>query len=205
MKTPIIFDCEFLCLEGSRSRFWCAAHDPDPVIAQIGAVKFGLEGDFPLLGTYKAYVRPIDRFGNRYGIDPFFTKLTGITEEHIEVEGIALEEALTGVDSFSGGARLWSWGKDELNMVAISCYVAGVQPSIPAHRFDNAVKLLIAAGMPIADLAKTPSNKLADYYGVEHPPLRGHDALDDALSVSYTLQHLMQTEKLQPEVFDRTR
>jgi hypothetical protein len=171
---------------------------------QIGAVKFGLEGDFPLLGTYKAYVRPIDRFGNRYGIDPFFTKLTGITEEHIEVEGIALEEALTGVDSFSGGARLWSWGKDELNMVAISCYVAGVQPSIPAHRFDNAVKLLIAAGMPIADLAKTPSNKLADYYGVEHPPLRGHDALDDALSVSYTLQHLMQTEKLQPEVFDRT-
>jgi hypothetical protein len=89
-------------------------------------------------------------------------------------------------------------------MVAISCYVAGVQPSIPAHRFDNAVKLLIAAGMPIADLAKTPSNKLADYYGVEHPPLRGHDALDDALSVSYTLQHLMQTEKLQPEVFDRT-
>jgi DNA polymerase III epsilon subunit-like protein len=49
-----------------------------------------------------------------------------------------------------------------------------------------------------------PSNKLADYYGVEHPPLRGHDALDDALSVSYTLQHLMQTEKLQPEVFDRT-
>jgi DNA polymerase III epsilon subunit-like protein len=204
MKTAIIFDCEFLCLEGSRSRFWCAAHDPDPVIAQIGAVKFGLEGDFPLLGTYKAYVRPIDRFGNRYGIDPFFTKLTGITEEHIEVEGIALEEALTGVDSFSGGARLWSWGKDELNMVAISCYVAGVQPSIPAHRFDNAVKLLIAAGMPIADLAKTPSNKLADYYGVEHPPLRGHDALDDALSVSYTLQHLMQTEKLQPEVFDRT-
>jgi hypothetical protein len=90
-------------------------------------------------------------------------------------------------------------------MVAISCYVAGVQPFIPAHRFDNAVKLLIAAGMPIADLAKTPSNKLADYYGVEHPPLRGHDALDDALSVSYTLQHLMQTEKLQPEVFDRTR
>ena len=58
MKTAILFDCEFLCLEGSQRRFWCAAHDPDPVVVQIGAVKLGLEGDFPLLDTYKAYVRP---------------------------------------------------------------------------------------------------------------------------------------------------
>lgn len=204
MKTAIIFDCEFLCLEGSQRRFWCAAHDPDPVIAQIGAVKLGLERDFPLLETYKAYVRPIDRYGNRYAIDPFFTKLTGITGETIEAEGVALQEALSGIDRFSGAARFWSWGKDELNMVAISCYIAGVQPPIPADRFDNAVKLLLAAGMPIEDLVKTPSNKLADYYGVEHPPLQAHDALDDALSVSYTLQHLMKAGKLRPEAFDRT-
>lgn len=205
MKTAIIFDCEFLCLEGSRSRFWCAAHDPDPVIAQIGAVKLGLEGDFPLLDTYKAYVRPIDRFGDRYAIDPFFTKLTGITEGRIDAEGVTLQEALADLDSFSEGARFWSWGKDELNMVAISCYVAGARPAIPAYRFDNAVKLLIAAGMPIEDLAKTPSNKLADYYGVEHPSLQAHDALDDALSISYTLQYLMMTGRLPPEVFDRMR
>jgi DNA polymerase III epsilon subunit-like protein len=198
MKTAIVFDCEFLCLEGSQRRFWCAAHDPDPVIAQIGAVKLGIEGDFPLLDTYKAYVRPIDRFG----VDPFFTRLTGITEEIIEVEGVALEDALSSIDSFSEGARFWSWGKDELNMVAISCYITGVQPSIPAYRFDNAVKLLLAAGMPIEDLAKTPSNKLADYYGVGHPELRGHDALDDALSISYTLQYLLKSGRLQPKTFE---
>ncbi|UCI17144.1 exonuclease domain-containing protein [Mesorhizobium sp. B2-1-8] len=203
MKTAIIFDCEFLCLEGSQRRFWCAAHDPDPIIAQIGAARLGLEGDFPVLGTHKAYIRPIDRFGERYALDPFFTRLTGITEEVIEAEGVELEEALAGIDRFSDGARFWSWGKDELNMIAISCYVAGIEPSIPANRFDNAVKLLIAAGMPIEDLARTPSNKLADYYGVEHPPLQGHDALDDALSVTYTLQHLMKTGKLRPDVFDR--
>ncbi|MBP2562259.1 inhibitor of KinA sporulation pathway (predicted exonuclease) [Neorhizobium galegae] len=202
MKTAIVFDCEFLCLEGSQRRFWCAAHDPDPVIAQIGAVKLGLEADFPIVDTFKAYVQPTDRYGNRYALDPFFTKLTGITEENIEAEGVALPDALTQVDSFSGGAQFWSWGKDELNMVAISCYVAGIQTPIPAHRFDNAVKLLLAAGMPVEDLAKTPSNKLADYYSVQHPPLQGHDALDDALSVSYTLQHLMKVGQLRPEVFD---
>ncbi|WP_404927374.1 3'-5' exonuclease [Mesorhizobium sp. ORM16] len=202
MKTAIIFDCEFLCLEGSQRRFWCAAHDPDPVIAQIGAVRLGLEDDFPVLGTHKAYVRSIDRFGRRYALDPFFTELTGITEEKLEIEGVALGEALVDVDRFSNGARFWSWGKDELNMIAISCYIAGIPASIPAARFDNAVKLLISAGMPIEDLARTPSNKLADYYGVEHPPLQGHDALDDALSVTYTLQHLMKTGKLRPDAFD---
>ncbi|NTF43321.1 3'-5' exonuclease [Rhizobium rhizogenes] len=201
MKTIIIFDCEFLCLEGSQRRFWCAAHDPDPVIAEIGAVKLGLEGDFPILATYKAYIRPIDRFGNQYALDPFFTALTGISEEIISAEGMSLQDALAGLDGFSDGAGFWSWGKDELNMMAISCYVAGIQPLIPAHRFDNAVKLLLAAGMPVEDLARTPSNKLADYYGVDHPPLHGHDALDDALSVSYTLQHLMMAGKLQPEAF----
>ncbi len=203
MKAAIVFDCEFLCVQGSQGRFWCAAHDPDPVIAQIGAVKLGLEGDFPLLDTFRTYVQPLDRSGNRYAIDPFFTRLTGITEENIQTEGVALQEALAGVDRFSGGARFWSWGKDELNMVAISCYVAGIQPPIPAHRFDNAVKLVIAAGMPVDDIGKTPSNRLADYYGVEHPPLQGHDALDDALSVAYALQYLLKTGKLQPDVFDR--
>jgi hypothetical protein len=76
-------------------------------------------------------------------------------------------------------------------------------PSIPAHRFDNAVKLLLAAGMPIEDLAKTRSNKLADYYGVEHPALQAHDALGDALSVAYTLQYLLRSAKLPLDAFHR--
>ncbi|OWV77079.1 exonuclease [Rhizobium sp. R339] len=203
MKTAIIFDCEYLCREGSQRRFWCAAHDPDPVIAQIGAVKLSLEGEFPILDTRRIYITPVDRFGRRYPIDPYFTDLTGITEADIDARGVALEDALSSMDSFSEGTRFWSWGKDEMNMMAISCYVAGIQPPIPAQRFDNAVKLLLAAGMPIEDLAKTPSSKLADYYSVEHPPLRGHDGLEDALSVTYTLQHLLRIGKLSPEVFDR--
>lgn len=201
MRTAIIFDCEFLCLEGSQRRFWCAANDPDPVIAQIGAVRLGLEADFPLLGTFSRYVRPMNRHGRRFPIDPFFTQLTGITEDDIETAGVSLEDALGAFDAFSEGATCWSWGKDELNMVAISCYIAGIAAPIPAHRFDNAVKLLLAAGMPVEDLARTPSNELANYYKVDHPPLRGHDALDDALSVCYTLQHLLRTAQLNPHAF----
>ena len=203
MKTAVIFDCEFLCLEGSQRRFWCAAIDPDPVIAQIGATRISLDGAFDIVDTFKRYVVPVDRHGQRYGLDAFFTQLTGIAEADIEREGVPIAEALQALDRFSMGARCWSWGKDELNMVAISCYVAGVTFPIPAQRFDNAVKLLLAAGMPVEDLERTPSNKLAEYYQVEHPPLRGHDALDDALSVTYAVQHLLRTGKLGPEVFHR--
>ncbi len=201
MKTAIVFDCEFLCAEGSQRRFWCGAHDPDPIIAQIGAVKLGLEGQFPILETHKSYVRPIDRTGRQYAIDPFFTQLTGITEDVIAAQGVPLGQALKRVDEFSAGAQFWSWGKDELNMVAISCYVAGISPEIPASRFDNAVKLLLAAGMPAEDLAKTPSHRLTDYYSVDHPPLQGHDALDDALSVAYTLQYLLRAGRLKAAAF----
>ncbi len=55
--------------------------------------------------------------------------------------------------------------------------------------------------MPYEDLKVTRSNTLAAYYKIDHPPLRGHDALDDALSVAYTLQHLLQSSKLMPEDF----
>jgi DNA polymerase III alpha subunit (gram-positive type) len=203
VKTAIIFDCEFLCIRGSQSRFWCAAIDPDPVIAQIGAVKIGLDEPFPILETFKAYVEPHDRNGDRYGIDPYFTELTGITDEQISSHGKPLKVALNDLDQFSDGAMFWSWGKDELNMIAISCYVEGIAPAIPAPRFDNAVKLLLAAGMPLEDLARTPSNKLADYYGIEHPALQSHDALDDARSIAYTLQHLLRSGKLRPSAFGR--
>jgi DNA polymerase III epsilon subunit-like protein len=88
-------------------------------------------------------------------------------------------------------------------MVAVSCYVAGLQPPIPAHRFGNTTRLALAAGMPIADLAKTRSSRFADYYGVAHPPLQAHDALDDALSLAYALQHLLKTDNLPVDAFFR--
>jgi DNA polymerase III epsilon subunit-like protein len=83
-------------------------------------------------------------------------------------------------------------------MVAISCYVQGLTPPLPATQFGNACALLLRAGMPYEDLKRTRSNKLADHFQITHPPLRGHDALDDALSVAYVLQALLRQGKLCP-------
>lgn len=202
MKTAIIFDCEFLVTEDAQRRFWCGPYDPDPVIAQIGAAKISLSDNFEFLDTFKTYINPIDRFGNRYTLDPFFTKLTGIKQQTIDSEGISLLAANEQLREFAEGAKLWSWGKDELNMMAISCYVAGIEPSLPAHKFDNACRLLLAAGMPYEDIKRTRSNALADYFELEHSPLRGHDALDDALSVAYVIQHLLRERRISKADFE---
>ncbi len=201
MRSALIFDCEFLTAEGSPSRFWCGPYDPDPVVAQIGLVKIGLADDFPVLDSLRIYVTPRNRHGDRFALDPFFTRLTGITENDIEQSGVSLEQALEDAKHFAAGEKLWSWGKDEFNMVAISCYVEGIAPPIPAQQFGNACQLLLTAGMSYEVIKKTPSNRLAAYFGLEHPPLRGHDALDDALSVAYVLQHLLRQKSLEPSDF----
>lgn len=202
MDTAIIFDCEFVVTENAQRRYWCGPYDPDPVIAQIGAVKIGLGDGFQILDTKRIYVKPVNRFGEDYVLDAFFTELTGISEHDMKSTGVSLFDALNDLKAFADGAQLWSWGKDEINMMAISCYVANIQPVIPAPQFDNACKLLLAGGMPYDDIKKTRSNMLAEYYRLDCPPLKGHDALDDALSVTYVLQHLLKNGELDVSAFE---
>jgi hypothetical protein len=202
MKFGLIFDCEFLTAEGAPSRFWNGPFDPDPVVAQIGLVKIGLEDDFPLAERLRLFVVPRTRQGLRCALDPLFVKLTGIDEQTLDEKGVPLAAALNQIVDFSGSARLWSWGKDEFNMVAISCYVEGIEPPIPIGQFGNACDLLLKAGMPYEDLKRTRSNTLSSYYDLKHETLRGHDALDDALSVAYVLQHLLRKGALKASDFE---
>jgi len=201
MPHAILYDCEFLTAPGAPMRFWNGPTDPDPVIAQIGAVKQDLGGDFGILDTMRQPVIPRGRHGERLVLDPLFTRLTGVTEAALDAEGVELATALARLDAFSGGGLLWSWGKDELNMIAVSCWIAGLAPPLAPARFRNACDLALAAGMPLEDVHKTRSNTLAAYFGVRHPPLRGHDGLDDALGVAYTLQHLLRDGALRAEDF----
>lgn len=201
MKFGLIFDCEFLTAEGAPSRFWNGPFDPDPVVAQIGLVKIGLEENFQLAERLRLFVIPKTRKGLRCSLDPLFVRLTGIDEQALDKKGVPLAAALQQIIEFASGARLWSWGKDEFNMVAISCYVEGIEPPIPIGQFGNACDLLLKAGMPYDDLKRTRSNTLSAYYDLRHETLRGHDALDDALSVAFALQHLLRKGSLSASDF----
>lgn len=198
MAHAIVFDCEFLTRAGALARHWCGPGDPDPLLVQIGLVRLELDGAFEVTDQLRLHVVPLDRAGRRCPLDPFFTRLTGITEAAIDAEGQPLATALGAVARFAAGAPMWSWGKDEFVMVAIACYVAGIAPPLPARQFANARSLLHKAGMTEEEIAATSSGRLAEHFGVGDPATRAHDALDDALSVATVLQHLLRAGRLAP-------
>ncbi|GAB4521650.1 MAG: exonuclease domain-containing protein [Roseibium sp.] len=201
MSHAVIFDCEYLTAPGAMTRHWGGPLDPDPSVAQIGAVKLSLEPGHEILETFSVLIRSKDRHGRKVLLDPFFTELTGIKQEAVDRNGIPLKEALDRFEAFAGDGTLWSWGKDELNLLAISFYVEGVAPKMPIGRFGNATGLVLLAGMPYEDLVRTTSARLADYFGLEGTARREHDALDDAMSVALGLQHLLLTGRLTPADF----
>jgi DNA polymerase III epsilon subunit-like protein len=199
MRSTVVYDCEYLTNRTSPRRFWCGPHDPDPTVVQIGAVRLGLEGDMPLLDRFEVLIRPRDRSGGPTGIDPFLTELTGLTADRVASEGVSLTEALDRFGSFSAGARCWSWGKDELNLIAVSCWIEGIAPPMLPSRFGNAAALVLRAGEPLGMVENARSNTLAGLLGVATPPLRAHDGLDDATAVALALRHLLRADRLRPE------
>ncbi|WP_420413047.1 exonuclease [Roseibium sp.] len=200
-RTATIFDCEYLTADGAMKRYWAGPIDPDPVVAQIGAVNLSLGGDYPVVGSKRIYIGPLDRNGKKQKLDPYFTDLTGISQEEMDQNGVDLAEALCQFDHFSNGGTFWSWGKDELNLLGISCFVAGVAPPIPAHRFGNAKSLMVRAGMSSEDIEMTTSGQLAQRFEIPHDNQRHHDALDDALSITLTLQHFLRGGQLSQSDF----
>ncbi|CAB9502055.1 Exonuclease [Seminavis robusta] len=199
MRTAIIYDCEFLTAQGALKNSWWGLEDPDPLVVQIGAVKIGLDDKaLPIQDTWQRFIKPVDRHNQQVPLDPYFVDLTGITQQQVDEQGVSLEDALNEMAGFVGNDMCWAWGKDEFYACAVSCYAVGITPPIPMNQFDNARKILALAGMPREDLVTTNSGKLASYFGVADP-IREHNAIDDAKSITRALQHLSQENRLNPD------
>lgn len=173
-------------------------------MVQIGAVKLRLTGDFAIEDAFDIHVEPRDRHRCRCAIDPFLTALTGIGDDTIDAYGTDLETALGRFAHYARDMSLWSWGKDELSLLATSCYVARIAPPIPASRFDNACKLLLRGGMAYEDIQKTPSSGLMSFFGLEGLSLRAHNAVDDARSIAIVLRHLLRSGRLTAADFEKS-
>ena len=195
--TATLLDCEFLAIEGSPSRFWCGPYDPNPVPVQIGAVRLSLSEPFAVEDTLRLHIAARGRRGEALHVDPFLTRLTGIEDATVQEEGMSLSDALARLDAFSMGGPIWSWGRDELNL-ATGCFVEGVSMPISSRRFGNACTLMLAAGMPYADIKRTPSTRLAAYFGLPAPEGRDHDALTDASSLAAAVRHLLSEGRMSP-------
>ncbi|MEP2703479.1 MAG: exonuclease [Roseibium sp.] len=203
MSHVIIFDCEYMTADGAMGRLWTGPVDPDPIVVQIGAVKLSIEDNYSVLATERIFIRPMDRLGKPLALDPYFVELTGISQDLMDQECVPLEDALHQFNSFAADAPFWSWGKDELNLLSISCFIAGITPMIPAHRFGNARALLLKTGMSQDDIMATNSGQLAEQFGIAMSARQHHDALNDATSVALVLQHFLKSGQLVTDDFAR--
>jgi DNA polymerase III epsilon subunit-like protein len=199
MSHVTVFDCEHLTNQTSPQRFWCGPDDPDPLLVQIGAVHLSLDPPFGLREAFDCIVRPVGRDGP---VPPpeFFTKLTGIDGDRVAREGVPLSEALEGFASFTGGAPIFSWGKDEITSIAPACFVEGIVCPIPVRRFGNAASLLLSAGVPLDVVHGLRSHTLPAHFGLE-PETRGHDGAADARGVARVLSHLLSGGRLSASDF----
>lgn len=198
MRATVLFDCEYLAVDGSQTRFWSGPQDPDPVVIQIGAVRIDLDGDFAISGVLEELILPFDRKGKKYELDPYISRLTGIEQRALDERGLPLSQALEKLKAFAQDCRLWSWGKDEFLLLALSCYVQSIEPNIPACRFGNLKSMLMKGGMPQGELSGVQSGQLAAYYGAAPANLRAHDGLCDALSLAHAVRHLLGAGELAP-------
>ena len=183
-------------------RLWSGHGDPDPIVVQIGAVLLDLDDNASIIDQTKIYIKPADRNGVPCKLDPYFVRLTGITSDVLAREAVDLGMALKQFSTFSRGAGFWSWGKDELFALGISCFVRGITPPIDAARFGNLRSVLRRAGMSDADIKATNSGELAEFYGVGCASLTKHDAVDDTFSLARALRHLMKEGQLSASGFE---
>ncbi|MEL7345038.1 MAG: hypothetical protein AAFN59_09300, partial [Pseudomonadota bacterium] len=134
--SAVFFDCEFLTAPGAPQRFWCGPHDPDPVVFQIGAVRISLLAPFDEIERFEVLIQPKDRHGSPIALHPLAEKLTGVSNTRLSREAVELGEALARFAAFVGEDPIWSWGKDEFNMMAISAYVKAMRRHGRRDPFD---------------------------------------------------------------------
>lgn len=183
-------------------RLWSGANDPDPVVVQIGAAIVDLNRNAEIIDEIDIYVEPLDRNGLSQPLDSYFTDLTGIDSDDIERRAVSLNVALTQLDQFSRGSNLWSWGKDELLAIAVSCFVQRVENSFEPTRFKNLKQVFLCAGCPENEINATSSGRLAGYIGVKTEGLVQHNALDDVRSLAYSLQKILHSGAVNPKHFE---
>ena len=104
MKTLILFDTEFTAWTGSQKRGWSLPNEHREII-QIAAFKIK---DFKIVDTLNIYIKPtINKI-----LSPYIIKLTKITNEKINKQGISFRKAINKFYDFCKYYPVYSYGND---------------------------------------------------------------------------------------------
>jgi len=179
-RGPVIFDLEFTAWEGSLQHEWRRPGEFREVV-QIGAVKLA-PGTLKAVDQFEMLIIP--RLNPV--LSPFFTKLTGITNEQLQSRGVDLITGYRDFLDFADGAAVWAHGRDDL-VLAANLKLYGWDRQFPALNYTNSILWFLEQGV---DLRGKHACDVAGVVGAEFSG-RPHNALDDARGVAAGIRTLI--------------
>jgi inhibitor of KinA sporulation pathway (predicted exonuclease) len=183
LAAPIltVFDLEYTAWECSMARRWLAPGEFKEVV-QIGAIKLDADS-FAVLGEFDMLVRP--RINTV--LSPYFEKLTGITNEKVDRQGVDFAVAYQRFLDFTEKGPIAAFGQDQLVLEDnFRLYGMSEAPTLPVFydlRGWFAALGLDPRGMHSCDLA--PALGVA-FAGQTHNALHDARAVAGAMAVMAT-------------------
>jgi inhibitor of KinA sporulation pathway (predicted exonuclease) len=173
MREAVILDTEYTAWDGSAQRNWTAPGEFREII-QIGAIAVDA-GTLNETAAFSIVVRP--------SLNPvlsgYITSLTGITQDRVDREGVALTEGVRQFLAFRAGRPLFSYGDDGW-VIAKNLILTGHGAAWPAGlRTANIGRWFADQGLDVRNLN---SGRLAAATGAAFDG-RAHDALGDCRSI----------------------
>ena len=203
MSHIVVYDTEYLAVEGANKRSWKGMDDPYPLVVQIAAVRISIPPQGSPLAPassheFSVIVKPRDEYGNEIPLDPYFINLTGISQEDVDLKSVELSDALYSFSQFVGDCPIYSYGRDHLTTLLPSCYIAGIKFLFPPQRFRDIRRVFRRAGVTEDVIYGNSSGTIARVLGA-HFEGRVHDAMDDVRSIVAALGLLCQRGSLKSE------
>lgn len=203
MSHVVIFDTEYLAVEGSHKRNWHGMDDPYPIVVQIAAARVSIPpqgSPFVPVSVRElcVIVKPSDEYDNEIPLDPYFINLTGISQEDVDVKGIELRDALCSLKQFAQDSLIYSYGRDDLSTLLPSCYIASVAFPFSPGQFRDVRHVFRRAGVSEEVIYGNSSGTIARALGAQFEA-RAHDAMNDVRSIVAALQLLYRRGSLELE------
>ena len=175
----IIFDTEFTAWEGSLARNWNGPGEYREII-QIGAILVDTQ-NLQELDFFNEYIKPT----KNPKLSDYITKLTGITQELIEKQGIEFSMALQNFFRWSQSYPLYTYGRDHEHLAA-NCKLADIIFPFAENRFHRLRDVFENAGVATANY---DSGYIVEAFGqkISRPP---HNAINDVRTLADGLRAL---------------
>ena len=179
----VVFDLEWTAWEGSRERNW-SGPDEHREVYDIGAA-FVSGPSFEVKDTFRRLVT----LEIVPSLPTYSSKLTGISQEDIDREGIPFSQAIEEFDAFTQGADLYNWGTGDPVAIAESCQLKNIKNPFEG-RVHDIRPVFSSRGIPTDTYM---SSTIVEAFGKKNERV-SHQGLDDALNIVEGLRLLQEVK-----------